>query len=92
MVNRKPTKPVGRHKPPRRGSKPATQHSKTKQSRLVEMLQRSEGATIDQLCEATGWQPHSVRGAISGGLKKKLGLSIVSERSGGRPRVYRARS
>lgn len=55
---------------------------------LVTMLQRSEGATIAQISEATGWQAHSVRGAISGAIKKKLGFEVASEVSQ-TGRVYR---
>jgi hypothetical protein len=58
---------------------------------VVTMLRRSEGATITQLQEATGWQAHSVRGAISGAIKKKLGLTVVSQ-VGEAGRVYRVAS
>lgn len=58
---------------------------------LVELLKRPEGATIGQLVEATGWQAHSVRGAIAGALKKKHGLTITSAKEGD-VRVYRASS
>ncbi len=51
--------------------------------------QPKEGASIADLMKATGWQAHSVRGAISGNLKKKLGLGIISEKVEGRGRVYR---
>ena len=61
----------------------------TKQAILIEMLRRPKGATIQQMTAKTGWQPHSVRGAISGTLKKKLGLAVTSERVGDRGRVYR---
>ncbi len=47
------------------------------------------GATIEEIVEATGWQAHSVRGAISGALKKKLGLAVTSEKVQARGRVYR---
>lgn len=47
---------------------------------VVAILRRHEGATIAQMSEATGWQAHSVRGAISGSIKKKLGLRVVSEK------------
>lgn len=53
------------------------------------MLRASDGATIDEIVTATGWQAHSVRGAISGTLKKRLGLTVASEKQGGRGRVYR---
>ncbi len=61
----------------------------TKQAILIEMLRRPNGATIEQMTAKTGWQPHSVRGAISGTLKKKLGLPVTSETVEGRGRVYR---
>ncbi len=61
----------------------------TKQAILIEMLRRPNGATIEQMTAKTGWQAHSVRGAISGALKKKLGLRVTSERVGDRGRVYR---
>ena len=53
------------------------------------MLQRPEGATIDQICTATGWQAHTVRGTFAGAFKKKLGLTIVSDKPQGGERVYR---
>ena len=55
---------------------------------IVGLLRREEGATIDQLVAATGWQRHSVRGAISGGVKKRLGLLVGSDNPGG-VRIYR---
>ena len=61
----------------------------TKQAALVAMLSRPEGATIPEVVAATGWQPHTVRGAFAGALKKRLGLTIVSEKVEGRGRVYR---
>ncbi len=84
----------------RAASKPSTAKSKSKQSRpavrqgtkqalLIELLKRKNGASIDEIVKATGWQAHSVRGAISGALKKKLGLTVTSDRVDGRGRVYR---
>ena len=55
---------------------------------LVEMMRAKHGASIEQLSKATGWQNHSVRGAISGNVKKKLGLNVTSERVKG-VRIYR---
>ena len=52
----------------------------SKQALVIEMLKRPEGATIAQICEATSWQAHTVRGTFAGALKKKLGLAIVSEK------------
>ena len=60
----------------------------TKQETLIEMLRAEGGATIDEIVAATGWQAHTVRGAMSGALKKKLGLTITSEKIEGRGRAY----
>lgn len=61
----------------------------TKLGALIAALRRPQGAAIAELMQATGWQAHSVRGAISGNLKKKLKLEVVSEVLEGRGRVYR---
>jgi Protein of unknown function (DUF3489) len=61
----------------------------SKQAQVIALLKRPEGATITQICEATGWQPHTVRGAFAGSLKKKLGLTIVSVKDENAERVYR---
>ena len=52
--------------------------SNSKQAILAELMQRPTGATISELIKSTGWQAHSVRGVISGVLRKKLGLNVVS--------------
>jgi len=61
----------------------------SKQAKLIEMLKRREGATIEEIAKAFDWQPHTVRGAIAGALKKKLGLNVVSEKNENRGRIYR---
>lgn len=61
----------------------------SKQAQLIAMLQRPEGASIAEIVAAFGWQPHTVRGAIAGALKKKLGLDVTSEKIEGRGRVYK---
>jgi len=61
----------------------------TKLAALVMALRRPQGATSLQLMLATGWQPHTVRGAISGMLRKKLGLSVVLAHNDTGERVYR---
>lgn len=63
--------------------------SSGKQARIIEMLRRPEGATNAQLMNVTGWQSHSVRGVLSGVLKRKLGLPVDSTVEPGRGRVYR---
>ena len=61
----------------------------TKQAALIDMLRAADGATIAEIAASTGWQAHTVRGAIAGALKKKLGLDVTSEMVEGRGRVYR---
>lgn len=68
---------------------PARLRADSKQARLIEMLKRPEGATVAQIAETFGWQAHTVRGALSGALKKKLGLIVTSEKQEGGVRLYR---
>lgn len=60
----------------------------TKLAALIALLSTPAGATLEQMTSLTGWQAHSVRGAMSGMIKKKLGHSIVSKKAGD-VRVYR---
>ena len=60
----------------------------SKQDEVIAMLRRPEGATVDEVANATGWQRHTVRGVFSGALKKKFGLTIASALEE-RGRVYR---
>jgi len=69
-------------------TKPRTREN-SKQAEVIWMLRRPEGATIDQICQITGWQAHTVRGTFAGTFKKKLGLTITSDKPQGGERVYR---
>ena len=69
-------------------AKPVAIRAGTKQAQIIAMLQRPEGATVAEMVEATGWLAHTVRGSISGALKKKLGLPITAEKAVGRGTVY----
>ena len=60
----------------------------SKQDEVIAMLRRPEGATVDEVATAMGWQRHTVRGLFSGTLKKKLGLTLASAQEE-RGRVYR---
>jgi len=68
--------------------KAASTKSHTKQDQLLALLRRPQGTTIEHAAKTLDWQPHSVRGIISGVLKKRLGLTITSEKEDG-GRVYR---
>src|ERR1700746_1866159 len=61
---------------------------RSKQGEVIAMLRRPEGATVDEVASAMGWQRHTVRGLFSGTLKKKLGLTLASAQEE-RGRVYR---
>ena len=68
-------------------AKPVAIRAGTKQAQIIALLQRPEGASIAEIVAATGWLAHSARGLISGGLKKKLGLQITSQKEEGRGSV-----
>ena len=78
---KKPTKTATRTR--KSATKPvSTVETKTsKQNMVLAMLRRANGASVAEISEATGWQPHSVRGFFAGALKKRLGINVVSEKS-----------
>ena len=61
----------------------------SKQATVIELLRRPEGATLAQITEATQWQLHSTRGFLAGAVKKRLGLTLISEKPEGGVRSYR---
>ena len=69
---------------PERTPRPSVASEKT--AKILNLLRRPKGATLNELTKATGCQPHSVRGFISGTVRQKLGLSVASskDQSGGR--------
>ena len=74
---------------PEESPKTRTTRAGTKQAMIIAMLKRPEGATVAEIAAETTWLPHTVRGAISGALKKKLGLPVTSEKVEGRGTVHR---
>lgn len=74
---------------PEAAPKARTPREGTKQATLIAMLRAPDGATIEEVIAATGWQSHTVRGAMAGALKKQLGLEVNSEKVEERGRVYR---
>jgi len=76
-------KPARPSSSPRRGSKTA---------KILTLLKRSSGASLRQLQKATDWQAHSVRGFLSGAVKKKMGLRVVSTKLADGTRTYRVSS
>jgi hypothetical protein len=87
---RKPAATKAKVKPTSRNAEPKEPRV-TKQAKVIEALCRPEGATIAEIMEMTGWQEHSVRGFISGAVKKKLGLTVERFTEDGRT-VYRVPS
>lgn len=82
-------KPASKGKAVPRTSAAAMPRDGSKLARLITLLRRKDGATVDQIAKALDWQRHTVRGAIAGALRKKLGLDITSEKVEGGERVYR---
>jgi Protein of unknown function (DUF3489) len=69
-----------------RQSKP---HANSKQAEVIGMLRQPQGSTIYAIIKTTGWQPHSVRGFFASVVRKKLGLSLQSEKPKDGDRIYR---
>ncbi|MBO9456642.1 DUF3489 domain-containing protein [Paracoccus sp. R12_1] len=74
---------------PEAAPKTRTPREGTKQAKLIAMLRAPDGATIEEIMVALNWAAHTIRGAMAGALKKKLGLEVTSEKVEGRGRIYR---
>jgi uncharacterized protein DUF3489 len=79
----------------KRGAEPAPARSKktgSKKTDVLALMRRDGGATLAEIIQLTGWQPHTVRGFVSGTLVKKMGLAVDSFRGEGRERTYQIKS
>ena len=88
-TSKKAARTKGAAKPKAAAKAVSTPRAESKQSQLIAMLRQPDGATIVEIAKALGWLPHTVRGAIAGALKKKLGLKVESDKVDSRGRVYR---
>ena len=88
-TSKKAARTKGAAKPKAATKAVSTPRAESKQSQLIAMLKQPDGATIVEIAKALEWLPHTIRGAIAGALKKKLGLKVESEKVDDRGRVYR---
>ena len=88
-TSKKAARTKGAAKPKAATKAASTPRAESKQSQLIAMLKQPDGATIAEIAKALHWELHTVRGAMSGALKKKLGLKVESDKVDSRGRVYR---
>ena len=85
---KKATPPKKAPKAPKGEKKGGAARDGSKAAKILELLKRPGGATSKELMKATGWQPHSVRGFLSGTIGKKMGLTVTSTKSEDGERTY----
>jgi hypothetical protein len=90
-ARRKVTSAAANAKTPPQADEPRVERV-TKQERVLTLLSQSEGASIEEMMQATDWQQHSVRRFLAGTVKKKLGFSLISSKSNDGVRRYRIKT
>ena len=75
-------------KAPKGATKAKGARDGSKAAKVLDLLKRPDGATAKELMKATGWQPHSIRGFLSGTVSKKMGLAVVSTKGEDGERTY----
>src|SRR5688572_10517873 len=86
------SKSISKSKKQKTSNKKSAPKPNAKGATILELLRRKDGATLADLTEATGWQPHSIRGFLSSNVRKKLGLKLASSRREDGKRVYQIAS
>jgi hypothetical protein len=81
-------KPAPKVRTKREVAKPKAAHGGSKTAKILGLLQRPGGATAKELMKSTGWLPHSVRGFLSGTVRKKMGLTVTSTKGQDGERTY----
>jgi uncharacterized protein DUF3489 len=79
-------------KAPKGAKKAAGARDGSKTAKVLELLKQKDGVTAKELMKATGWQPHSVRGFLSGTIGKKMGLTVTSTKAEDGERTYSLKS
>ena len=79
-------------KAPKGQKKPDGARDGSKAAAILDLLKRKDGVTLQELLKATGWQPHSVRGFLSGTVGKKMGLTVTSAKGEDGERTYSVKS
>ena len=72
----------------KRANKAPSARDGSKTAQVLELLKRPGGVTASELMKTTGWQPHSVRGFLSGTVRKKMGLTVTSSKAEDGERTY----
>jgi hypothetical protein len=75
-------------KAPKGGGKAGSARDGSKTAKVLDLLKRPEGASMKELLKSTGWQRHSVRGFLSGTIRKKLGMTVTSTKTEDGERTY----